>query len=194
VIAFNKITSGLDVLPAQIELAKNTHLFDEFSARRESGPVHADMTDIWVRYGDLTEMLTTGDFSEIANEHDSIWLKDLPAIKRLCFEVMALVDGERLGGVLITKIPPGGGIKPHRDSGWHAEYYDKYYIPIKNSPGAVFGFDCGIIKPDCGDVWAFDNAYTHWVENNSDEDRIAMIICIKQSKMDKSGFTLGESV
>lgn len=186
-VSFNKIHAGLDVLPAQIELAKNVHLFDEFSARRESGPVHADMTDIWVRYGDLTEMLETGDFSEIADEHDSIWLKDLPAIKRLCFEVMTLVDGERLGGVLITKIPPGGEIKPHRDSGWHAEYYDKYYIPIVNKTSAVFGFDEGLIYPDEGDVWAFDNSYQHWVVNGSGTDRIALIICIKQSKYTKGG-------
>jgi len=192
--SFNKIYSGLDIGPAKIELEENAHLFGEFNARKEAGPVHADMDDIWLRYGDLTEMLETGNFSKIAEEHDAVWLKNLPSLKRLCFDVMALVDGERLGGVLITRLPPGGKIQPHRDSGWHAEYYDKYYVPIKNKRGAIFGFDCGIIEPDCGDVWAFDNAYMHWVENNSKEDRIAMIICIKQSKLDKSGFMLGELV
>ena len=152
------------------------------------------MDDIWLRYGDIRGMIETGDFSKIAEEHDSIWLNDLPACKKLCFDVMALVDGERLGGVLITKLPPSGKIQPHSDSGWHADYYDKYYVPIENSRGSMFGFDCGIIEPDLGDVWAFDNSYNHWVENNSKEDRIAMIICIKQSKMDKSGFMLDRLV
>lgn len=190
---FNKIYHGLNIEPALAELDTNAGLFGEFNARKEApGSPHSEMTDIWVRYGDVSAMIESGDFSHIADEHDSIWLKDLPEIKKLCFEVMALVNGERLGGVLITKLPPGGRIGAHTDSGWHAEYYDKYYVPIKNEHGAVFGFDEGILEPKCGDVWQFDNSYNHWVENNSRADRIAMIICIKQSKYDRSGLCLGE--
>lgn len=188
--AFNKISSTIDASKARAELHDNYGLFGEFNARKLAGSVHADMDDIWLRYGDIREMIETGDCSKIADEHDSVWLKDLPECKKLCFEVMGLVNGERLGGVLITKLPSGGKILPHIDQGWHAEYYDKYYIPIQNSKGAIFGFDCGIIDPDYGDVWAFDNSYNHWVKNNSKEERIAMIICIKQSKLDKSGFLL----
>ena len=162
------------------ELMANDHLFGELNARKDSpGSPHSEMQDIWVRYGDISEMVKSGDFSKIADEHDSIWLKDLPAIKRLCFEVMALVDGERLGGVLITRLPPGGRIKPHTDSGWHSEYYDKFYIPIKNAKGSIFCFEDGTINPDEGDVWQFDNSKVHWVENNSNQDRIALITCIK---------------
>ncbi len=188
--AFNKIYSGLDVSAAVKELEKNNHMFGEFNARKEAGPVHADMDDIWLRYGDIREMIESGDYTKIADKHDSIWLKDLPECKKLCFQVMSLVDGERLGGVLITKLPPGGVIQPHTDKGWHAEYYDKYYVPIKNSPGAIFGFECGVIDPQIGDVWAFDNSYNHWVDNDTDKERIAMIVCIRQSKYNRSGFTL----
>jgi hypothetical protein len=184
---YNKIFSGVDLMAAKEELADNYHLFGEFNARKEAGPIHADMTDIWLRYGDIKEMVETGDYSKIADEHDSIWLKDLPACKKICHQVMSLVDGERLGGVLITKLPVGGTIKPHTDSGWHAEYYDKYFIPIQNNKGAVFGFESGVIDPEEGDVWAFDNSQLHWVENKSDKERIAMIVCIKQSKLDKGG-------
>lgn len=185
--AFNKIHSDLDISLARNEIANNDHLFGEYSARKYASPIHAQMTDIWLRYGDIREMIKSGDYSKIASEHDSIWLKDLPECKRLCFKIMSLVDGERLGGVLITKLPPGGQILPHNDSGWHADYYDKYYVPIENSKGAVFGFDDGVIDPDLGDAWAFDNSYNHWVDNNTDQDRIAMVVCIKQSKYTKSG-------
>jgi len=188
--AFNKIASGLNIKPALNELYENYHLFGENNARKDAGPVHAEMDDIWFRYGDTSEMAKTGDYSKIADEHDSIWLQGLPECRKLCFDVMAMVDGERLGGILITKLPIGGKIQPHTDAGWHAEYYDKYYIPIQNADGAIFGFECGNIEPNEGDVWAFDNSYLHWVENNSNEERIAMIICIKQSKFDRSGFTL----
>lgn len=192
-IPYTKIFSGLNLRSVKSELGSNYHLFGEFNARKEAGPIHADMTDIWLRYGDINEMVESGDYSKIADEHDSIWLKDLPECKKLCFQIMNMVDGERLGGVLITKLPIGGKILPHQDSGWHAEYYDKYFIPIQNAKGAVFGFESGIIDPVEGDVWAFDNSYTHWVENGSDRERIAMIVCIKQNKLNKGGaLCLGE--
>jgi len=92
---------------------------------------------------------------------------------------MAMVRGERLGGVLITRLPPGGKIYPHADAGWHAAYYDKYFVPVQNKAGATFGFIDGDINPSIGDVWKFNNSVPHWVNNDSDEDRIAMIICIK---------------
>ena len=184
---FNKIYNGLDVSLAMKELTVNAHLFGELNARKDAGDIHAQMDDIWLRYGDVSEMVKTGDYSGLQVEHDSIWLKDLPACKKLCFDVMALVDGERLGGVLITKLPAGGKILPHIDSGWHAEYYDKYYVPIQNKKGADFCFDSGTINPVEGDVWAFNNSKNHWINNNSKEDRIAMIICIKQTKYNKEG-------
>jgi hypothetical protein len=137
------------------------------------------MDDIWLRYGDISAMIESGDYSKIAEEHESIWLKDLPHSKKICADVMKIVGGDRLGGVLITKLPAGGRINPHTDSGWHAEYYDKYYVPIKNAKGSVFGFVDGDIEADVGEVWKFDNSITHWVTNNSDSERIAMIICIK---------------
>jgi hypothetical protein len=178
--SFSLIHTGLDISSLSSELEDNSVMFGEFNARKDaSGSPHSEMDDIWLRYGDISEMVESGDYSKIADEHDSIWLKDLPEAKKICFKVMAMVDGERLGGVLITRLPSGGKISPHTDSGWHAEYYNKYYVPIKNDDGAVFGFQDGEISPDIGDVWEFDNSILHWVNNNSGGDRIAMIICIK---------------
>lgn len=191
--AFNKIYNGLDIELAAKELDKNAHLFGEFNARKDASLVMAQMDDIWLRYGDPSGMIATGDYSKMSDEHDSVWLKDLPECRKLCFELMALVDGERLGGVLISRLPVGGEMLPHTDAGWHAEYYDKYYVPIKNEDGSVFGFDEGNINPVLGDVWAFDNSYNHWVKNDSNQERIAMIVCIKQEKYTKGGLLcLGE--
>jgi len=185
--AYNKIHSDLDVSLARKEIGNNADLFGEFNARKDASPVMAQMDDIWLRYGDIVEVTKTGDYSKIANEHDSIWLKDLPECKKICFEIMKLVNGERLGGVLITRLPVGGEILTHTDAGWHADYYDKYYVPLENEKGSVFGFDEGDIEPDLGDVWAFDNSYNHWVKNNSNKERIAMIVCIKQEKYTRGG-------
>ena len=191
---FGLIASGLDMGPVISEIEDNDALFGEYRQRVDAvGSPHSQITDIWVRYADIAEMVATNDFSGIANEHDSVWLKELPEVKKICFKVMSLVDGERLGGVLITKLKPSGEIFPHSDQGWHSSYYDKFYVPIKNEDNSVFYFEDGEIDPNIGDVWQFDNSRQHWVKNNSTEDRIAMIICIKQNKYTRGGgLCLGE--
>lgn len=174
---------NVDVLPLQARLKERADLFGQYPMRGEfEGSPHAEMKDIWVRYNDVQPYLESGDWSTFGDEHDSIWYPsyyEIPEVKKVIFDVMSYVDGERLGGVLITKLPPGGKIYPHTDSGWHASYYDKYYVPVENYNGSIFGFEDGVISPKIGEVYWFDNSKLHWVENNSAGDRIAMIICIR---------------
>lgn len=174
----------VDTGPIISQLNDNRDLFDEYSLRREGGSPHAQMTDIWVRYNDIKPYLKSNDYSTFADEHDSIWYpcaKKLPAAKKIIFDVMSKVRGERLGGGLITSLPAGNEITPHTDSGWHAAYYDKYYVAVQNKKGSSFFFDDGVIEPNQGEVWQFDNSHLHWVKNESDQERISMIICIKRS-------------
>jgi len=141
-----------------------------------------EMEDIWVRFNDIKPYEESGDFSGFVEEHDSVWYPAyymLPEVKDIIFKIMRAVNGERLGGILITKLPPGGKIHPHTDAGWHAEYYDKFYIPVENYPGATFEFETGVIDPELGEVYQFDNSQLHWVNNETNHDRIAMVVCIR---------------
>ena len=147
---------------------------------------HGGMTDIWVRYRDVEKYRQQhgDDMSFFNHEHESVWLapyEHLPSIKNIVFELMHTVQGTRLGGVLITKLPPGAKIHPHRDGGWHAGYYEKYYVAVKNAPGAVFCWEGEEIKAVTGDCYRFRNDTLHWVNNDSNEERIAMIICIRRT-------------
>jgi hypothetical protein len=176
---FMQIAAGLNMLPLQMALMRQQHLFGQRGQRGEHY-VHAEMTDIWVRYNDPANI-----GPHFNDEHDSVWYPAyyaLPELRSILFGLMAMVEGERLGGVLITKIPPGGKIAPHVDGGWHAGYYEKYFIPVQNDDGAVFGFEDGVIRPAVGDVYWFNNSNPHWVENHSSRDRIALIVCIRSHK------------
>jgi hypothetical protein len=189
--SFYKVASGLNVFPLQTALKRQPKLFGKYNFREEmyGESPHKQMKDIWVRYNDINKY-PNGDFSTFNHEHDSVWYPAyyaLPQVRPLIFTLMALVEGERLGAVLITKVPPGGTIAPHIDSSWHADYYDKYYVPIQNESGATFNFEDGTIYPQLGDAWWFDNSVVHWVENNSNEDRIAMIVCIKSDRVKEAG-------
>jgi hypothetical protein len=184
---FLKIADGVDVLPLMTAIDGKPELWDAHSERKTSaGSPHSRMSDIWVRYNDKARYKDRESFNA---EHVPAWYPAwhaLPGMRRIIFDLMAAVDGEMLGGVLITRIPPGGGIAPHVDTGWHVEYYDKFYVSLRSAPGAEFLCDDGgeveALNPKEGEIWRFDNRKNHWVENRSDRDRITLIVCIRTAK------------
>ena len=181
IISHFKVAENLDTSALLLALKRQPWLFGQYNLRQNSY-AHSEMTDIWVRYNNAAPYIAQGDFEFINAEHDSIWYPAyymLPQLRPLIFDLMARVEGERLGAVLITKLPPGGRIQSHVDLGWHAAYYDKYYIPLENEPGAVFSFPDGDIPAKVGEAYWFENAVPHSVQNNSDSDRLALVVCIR---------------
>jgi hypothetical protein len=183
---FTLIREGVDVAPLVAQLQQHPELWDQNRMRKDgSGTPHSGMSDIWVRYNDKTECERTGDWSTFNHAHDSVWYpayETLPALRPLIFDLMREVEGERLGGVLITRIPTGRGIAPHVDRGWHVEYYDKYYVSLKSARGASFHCGDEWICPRPGDIYRFDNRIEHWVENQSGFDRVTLIVCIRSNR------------
>jgi quercetin dioxygenase-like cupin family protein len=185
---FLKVAQGINTQHLQQALDTHAHLFGRITLRSAPpGGPHKEMTDIWVRYNDITKYTPNDanfctDISDFNDEHDSVWYPAyhaLPELKPILFWMMGTFEGERLGGILITKLPPGGKIQPHVDGGWHAKYYEKFYVAVKTPKGSVFGFNDGNIEAQDGDIYWFDNSVPHWVHNDTAEDRIAMIVCIK---------------
>lgn len=187
---FLKVADGIDIAPLMAELAANPQLWDANNLRRTAKDTpHSGMSDIWVRYNDVKPYLEAQDLTGFHDPHLPVWypaFDALPSLKPILFELMAKVEGEMLGGVLITRIPPGKGIAPHTDSSWHVDYFDKYYISLQSKDGANFYCDhddvTEYLNPNVGECWLFDNHKNHWVENNSDQDRITLIICIRTQR------------
>lgn len=188
---FLKIADNVDVMPILTELQRHPELWNQYRLRKDrTNSPHVEMSDIWVRYRDINKYVEEHgeDFSKFNDEHDGVWYPSfyaIPQLRPIIFGLMARVEGERLGGVLITKIPPGGKIAKHRDFGWHVVNYDKYYISLQSGEGARFFCQDESINPRQGDIYLFDNKHEHWVENNSDTDRITLIVCIQSHKFDK---------
>ena len=119
------------------------------------------------------------------DQHECI---DYPAYKSLTearpiiMNLMNFVGGERLGRVMINKISPGGKIFPHRDTEAHADYYSRFHVVVQSGPGANFRAGDEQINMATGETWWFDNSEEHEVINNSDDDRIHMIIDIRTSR------------
>jgi hypothetical protein len=168
------IGTGFNVAPLLWALQANPQLWNEHAMRTEAADSpHHEVDDIFVRYAADPKS---------QEPHESVWYPsvDVLPVKNIALEVMALVGGEKLGGVLITRIKAGKQCKPHSDHGWHAKEYEKFAVQVQSAPGQYFCFDEQRIEPMPGDLFWFDNQYTHWVENNTEFDRITLIICIKR--------------
>ena len=172
------LASGINVTPMQEALAANPQLWDEHRARTENPTSpHHGLSDIWARWAPPGV--------DGSQPHDAIWYPsaDLLPVRELAYPLMSALNGDRLGGVLITKIPAGKECRPHTDRpGWHAEYYEKFAIQIHADAGQAFCFDDGKLVTKPGDIFWFDNGYTHWVTNPTQHDRVTAIVCIKTDR------------
>lgn len=172
------LAEGLNVQKIYWTLMNHPELWNQHTARTESqDSPHHGLDDIWVRYGDV-QCAISGE------EHTSHWYEaeDILQTKQFCYDLMRLVEGVELGGVLITRIPAGATCKAHTDPGWHARRYDKFAIQIASAPGQEFHFEDCSIESKPGDLYWFDNQYLHWVTNPTPYERITMIVCIRKDK------------
>lgn len=165
----------------EIQLAANPDLWDQISYR--TAPLnspHREVSDIWIRYNPLEHF--QGDWETFNGEHEAAWYpaaEKLPAAKQLSLDLASSL-GMALGGVLITRIPPGGQVYPHVDGGWHARSHEKYIIQVTSAPGQLFCYENEALDAWPGECYWFDNSVPHWVINPTSRERISLIICLRR--------------
>lgn len=184
---FRQLERGVDVSFAMEQINRHPELWGQVPFRTIApGTPHRDVTDIWLRYNDYTPFQKKGNFKKFNDKHIPVWYpawRTLTALHPLVHNIAGKAWAEMIGGVLLTKLVPGAAIDKHVDHGWHVDYYDKLYLTLQSAPGAVFGAEVdGIVhesSPATGDLVRFDNRVPHWVRNDSDVDRITLIICVR---------------
>lgn len=169
--------SRLPVTKLQQELEANPALWDANTLRTaHPDSPHHGLSDIWARYA------PPGVDSSLP--HTAIWYPAataaLPSLQPICERILCAVGGSVLGGVLITRIPPGGECRPHIDKGWHAGHYEKFAVQVKSAPGQTFNVEELSLETSPGDLYTFDNSYLHWVLNPTAHERITLIVCIRR--------------
>jgi len=173
----------IDVLPLRLQIERHPELWNQHTGRTaHEGSAHTEVSDIWLRWRPQDALLGPENYNEPFAELE--WypaMAVLPAARFILMEIMARVGGLALGGALITRIPPGGAVKPHSDAvAWHARYYStKVYTVIRSNPNAV-NWTAGeslVMAP--GSIWTFDNLKEHSVFNEGDDDRITMMCAIR---------------
>ena len=108
--------------------------------------------------------------------------KALHEARPLVMNLMAFVQGERLGRVMINKVKPGGRIFPHADTEEHADYWTRFHIVVQGTKGSTIRCADERMDFQTGDCFWFNNKLEHEVVNNGADDRISMVVDIRTSR------------
>jgi hypothetical protein len=181
---FHRIATGIDVSGAVAQIADHPELWNAHPGRTREDSPHYGVPDIWVRFRDPAELTTPESFREAHTAMNYPAWDALPAVGVITNLLMDKVRPKELGGILITKIPSGGLVKPHHDrGGWHAEYYNtKVYVPLKSNDSCINYCEDEFLMIRAGEAVIFNNLLMHSVENNGTTDRITLIVCMRTEK------------
>lgn len=179
---FQKIAEGLPVMEVMAQLYEHPELWSENQERtQDPASPHYGVDDIWARFRAREELTSPERFNEphFASFYPA-W-HTLTSLHPIVYGLMSRMKATYLGGILITRIKPGGNVKPHHDrGGWHAENLNcKVYVALQSNAKCVNTCEDEQITMKTGEVFSFDNLKVHSVENNGTEDRVTCIVCMK---------------
>lgn len=79
---------------------------------------------------------------------------------------------------MIVKLMPDSDIIPHADESKYLGVVRRHHIPLKTNEEVLFHIDGESINMKVGECWEINNSRVHHVTNNSNEDRVHLIIDI----------------
>ena len=179
---FRLIHAGLDVAPIMAQL-DGLPEWGQYAERRErEGTAHGGIeSDLWVRYFARETLNEPEDYNRPGQcVFYPVWDK-LTSIHRLVWGLMASERAVELGGILATRLPPGGRIERHSDApSWHAQHFNrKCYVALQANARCIVECDGDeqVFRP--GEIFSFDNTVPHSMSNDGNEMRTTLIICLR---------------
>lgn len=189
---FLKIADGINVQPLLLALYRQPGIFTSHSFRQTvPGSPHAAAEDILLRCQPMD--------GSCADSRESVWYEashGLPEARRLVMALMGMVEGERLGRVMITRLTYPHTIRPHSDVGDHplqyerVRYWGRYHIALQTDPAALFWCADEVVHMAAGECWYFRNDLEHevfWADPGErvPQQRIHLIVDIHSANEDQ---------
>lgn len=189
---FLRIAEGMNVKPLLNALYRKPELWkaDDFLRKFPQGPF-GDTDTIYLRFQDHVQVANDEELelykqNKLAGHdlHECPWrpeVNELPEARAHIMGLMTALGATRLGRCMINRLKPGGRIYPHADTEWHASYWDRYHLVLQSHAGNTFRCEDETIWMREGEIWWFQNALEHEVINNSDTDRIHIVMDLRFS-------------
>jgi hypothetical protein len=177
---FQLLESGIDVAPLLGAIERQPELFSEITARQEHpGSPHKYTEAIFLRWA--KELTVEACFTDLEAVDYPAYEK-LPEARPLVAQIMRRVGGKKLARVMIANLKSGGFIDPHSDEGAYADHFERFHLSLQSDDGNSF-----LVwnrKPDWaewvhmkpGELWAFNHKSCHQVLNDSNRDRLHLIV------------------
>jgi hypothetical protein len=178
---FCQIATNVDVLPLAIALYRQPELWNQHTARTEGEGSFKATDDIWCRFRDPAELVSREAFeTPFSPVFYPAW-HALPQLRPIVFALMARCEAVQLGGVMLTRVPPGQQVAPHVDRDrWHASHFNlKIYVPIATNSRVVSTCGDESVVMDIGSAWSFPNSIVHSTVNDGETDRVTLIVCLR---------------
>lgn len=185
---FVRLAANINVAKLVDEIERNKELFEIETFRQDfkGSPFKSTRaipcrmsfdSKIELTEDELIEKLKTIGISE-REAIDMQYYDYLPNVYDAVMLLAHVVRAERIGRVLVTKLLAGGAIGAHKDFGLYHDYYDRFHIVVSGK-GCQFrsGDEWVCMMP--GEVWWFNNNDEHEVINDTDADRIHIVMDFK---------------
>lgn len=143
------------------------------TSRQDNHYVHKDTTSYFV-YSTNLQWKSGQDFNVQTKSNDP---KLLELIEPIIKDLERIHDGVR-GNVLLIKLKAKENIAVHHDSGDYLMLSRRNHIPIVTSDDVFFGVGEEKVNMQAGECWEINNSRLHYVDNNSDIDRVHLLIDI----------------
>jgi hypothetical protein len=178
---FQQVASGVEMLPLAVSLYRQPELWNRDNERTNGQGPHSAVDDIWCRFRAKAELTSPAAYAEpFVPVMYPAW-HALPHLRPIVFGLMARLEAVQLGGVLLTRVPPGCQVAPHDDKGrWHSEFFQtKVYLPIASNDKCYNTCGDERVVMRTGEAWLFDNLTVHSTVNDGDTDRMTLIISLR---------------
>jgi hypothetical protein len=146
-------------------------MFD--TSRQELFDVHKETTTVFLTDYDLDWELHKPYAGTIREPESELYRLVEPIIK----DLEKLHNG-RVGRVIFPKLKAGKKIDAHVDSGDYLNVSRRHHIPIITNNNVFFLIDNGALNMLEGECWEINNMHLHEVINNSEQDRVHLLIDI----------------
>lgn len=175
---FERIAEGIDTSPFLAEIAANSELWDADATRqqaivtqRETQAItlrsHADQASLDSRVRRAKPLGYKGRPSPMSAR--------LPVASAFVDQLAKSMNGT-MGRAVMTNLRPHGKVYRHTDDGLYWLLRDRYHLVLKSVEGSRFiagGEQCMMHQ---GELWWFDPTVPHEAFNDSNDDRIHIII------------------
>jgi len=94
-------------------------------------------------------------------------------------------------------MPAHTEIKPHVDSGGYSTEGHRIHFVVQSNPDVSFGVcdsgsDCVRLNTDEGTVFELNNRLKHYVKNESDQDRIHLVVDVAEGPRERTKLRVGQ--